>query len=92
MADAAEEYEKLVKKMTQAKGVTAGQMFGKPCLKINGKAFVAQHKETVVFKLPESAREAAGALKARYLVGSVRQKAPDEGMGGDSFLRKQTVC
>lgn len=45
------EYEKLLQAYTDVDGVVAGQMFGKPCLKVLGKAFVAQHKDTVVFKL-----------------------------------------
>ncbi len=66
MADAVAEYEKLVQALTSTPGVTAGQMFGKPCLKVHGKAFVAQQHETVVFKLtaPHHARALAiaGAL------------------------------
>jgi hypothetical protein len=63
MADAVAEYDKLVQALTQTPGVTAGQMFGKPCLKVNGKAFVAQHHEAVVFKLtaPQHARALAVA-------------------------------
>jgi hypothetical protein len=41
-------------------------MFGKPCLKVSGKAFVAQHLETVVFKLTgadhASAMQVSGAV------------------------------
>lgn len=51
MADAISEYEKLVQSLTKTGGIDAGQMFGKPCLKIRGKAFMAQHKESVIFKL-----------------------------------------
>lgn len=29
----------------------AGQMFGKACIKVKGKAFLSQHKDWVVFKL-----------------------------------------
>lgn len=47
-------------------GVTASQTFAKPCLKINGKAFVAQHREAVVFKLT-----GAQHLKAAGLTGAV---------------------
>ncbi len=54
MSDAYVEYEKLVDAFAQTDGVVASQMFGKSCLKINGKAFVAQHQETVVFKLNPS--------------------------------------
>ena len=42
-------------------GVSAGQLFGKMCLKVNGKAFMALHLETLAFKLtgPEHARALA---------------------------------
>ena len=40
-------------------------MFGKPCLKIGGKAFVAQHLETIVFKL-----EGAAHAKAMKIMGA----------------------
>ena len=49
MSEAVADYETLVKLLTPTESVTAGQMFGKPCLKIHGKAFVARHGE--VFKL-----------------------------------------
>jgi hypothetical protein len=51
MADAVAEYQKLLKTLTKNTGVEASQMFGKACLKIEGKAFMAQHLNTVVFKL-----------------------------------------
>jgi hypothetical protein len=51
MASAIEEYEKLAAQLCAIEGVASGQMFGKACLKVHGKAFVAQHKECVVFKL-----------------------------------------
>jgi hypothetical protein len=46
-----QEYEKLVQRYSEGLDIAVGQMFGKPCIKVNGKAFIAQHKETVVFKL-----------------------------------------
>jgi len=51
MSTAAAKYENLVESFSSIEGVTVSQMFGKPCLKVNGKAFVSLHKETVVFKL-----------------------------------------
>jgi hypothetical protein len=59
MSDAAQHYQGLVTMFASYEGVAAGQMFGKPCLKIAGKAFVAQHRETVVFKLTGSAHALA---------------------------------
>lgn len=37
--------------MAEEYGSTTGQMFGKPCLKINKKAFAAFYKGQMVFKL-----------------------------------------
>jgi hypothetical protein len=51
MTTALKEYEKLIASFGETDGVTIGQMFGKAYLKINGKAFVAQHLEVVIFKL-----------------------------------------
>jgi hypothetical protein len=51
MNNALSEYEKLVAQLSNTDGVAASQMFGKACLKINGKAFVSQHLEVVIFKL-----------------------------------------
>ena len=59
MTTAIDEYQKLLTTLTSIEGVSASQMFGKPCLKIHGKAFVAQHKETVAFKLTGSHHQQA---------------------------------
>jgi hypothetical protein len=48
-------------------GVLAGQMFGKPCLKIHGKAFISQHKDTVVFKLNGAPHQKALAVTGAVL-------------------------
>ncbi len=61
------EYEKLIAALSASEGVTAGQMFGKPCLKINGKAFVAQHKDAVIFKLTGTHHQKALSLKGAVL-------------------------
>jgi hypothetical protein len=44
MPETAIEYEKLVKSLADGEDVIAGQMFGKPCLKVGGKAFVAHQQ------------------------------------------------
>ncbi|HEY4084194.1 MAG TPA: hypothetical protein VGM81_26190 [Burkholderiaceae bacterium] len=67
MATAAGKYQELVTRLENTEGVLAGQMFGKPCLKIHGKAFAAQHKETVVFKLAGAEHARAIALKDAVL-------------------------
>lgn len=43
------------------------QMFGKPCFKVNGKAFMSLFDGCVVFKLTGNAREAAMKLKGSRL-------------------------
>jgi hypothetical protein len=67
MANALTEYEKLVTQFSSSDSVTAGQMFGKACLKINGKAFVAQHLEAVIFKLSGTDHDQAMALPGAVL-------------------------
>lgn len=67
MATALAEYEKLVAMLLASDGVTASQMFGKPCLKIYGKAFIAQHREAVAFKLAGSQHQKAMGLKGAVL-------------------------
>lgn len=44
-------------------GTTVGQMFGKPCLKTNNKAFSAFFKKEMVFKLGQ---EEVNLLKSKY--------------------------
>lgn len=61
------EYEKLVASLIKVEGVTASQMFGKPCMKINNKAFMAQHKEVVVFKLGAPQHDKAMKLDGAVL-------------------------
>ncbi len=67
MATAVSEYEKLVENLANGESVVAAQMFGKACLKVNGKAFLAQHKETVVFKLTEPEHKKAMAVAGATL-------------------------
>lgn len=61
------EYEKLIALFGTNTDVTSGQMFGKPCLKIQGKAFVSQHKSTIAFKLAGSHHQKAIGLKGATL-------------------------
>ena len=66
MTDAISEYERLAQLLTKTEDIDSGQMFGKPCLKVRGKAFMAQHKESVIFKLAgqhhKKAMSIAGAV------------------------------
>jgi hypothetical protein len=64
---AATEYERLATALTANESVTAGQMFGKACLKVGGKAFVSLHKEKVVFKLTGEQHTKALALNEAEL-------------------------
>ena len=59
MVSAVEEYSKLESGLAGHPGLSSGQMFGKACLKVNGKAFIAQHKDVVVFKLTGAEHAAA---------------------------------
>ena len=68
MPSAIAAYEKLVAHLGTSAGVAAGQMFGKACIKVNGKAFVCQHRDTVVFKLTGAHHEKALALKGAALL------------------------
>lgn len=45
----------------------AGQLFGKPCFKIHGKAFVCFFQDAIVFKLPPDAHREALALDGAVL-------------------------
>ncbi len=67
MTTAAVEYEKLVAAFDSDETVTSGQMFGKACLKVKGKAFTSLHDERLVFKLTGDAHKKAMALKDAQL-------------------------
>jgi hypothetical protein len=67
VSSAVDEYDKLVRALSKEADVTAGQMFGKACLKANGKAFVAQHRETIVFKLTGDSHAKAIGLPGAVL-------------------------
>jgi hypothetical protein len=45
------------------KAAEISQMFGKPCIKLNGKAFAAWHQDCMIFKLKTEERETALKLK-----------------------------
>jgi len=44
-------YTQIAEELAKQHDVTQSQMFGKKCLKSNGKAFAAFHLEEMVFKL-----------------------------------------
>lgn len=64
MSDAEKRYSEIGAAL---KGVTLGKMFGKLCLKLEGKAFAAFFENEMVFKLKEEDRQNAIALKGAKL-------------------------
>jgi hypothetical protein len=61
------EYQKVLFLFSERPNVQSGQMFGKSCLKVNGKAFMAQHRDTIVFKLAGEDHAAALATSGAHL-------------------------
>lgn len=49
------------------KGAEESQMFGKPCFKINGKAFICFFKDCMVFKLSGNTHKEALSLDGSEL-------------------------
>jgi hypothetical protein len=60
-------FARLVADLRGTAAVEAGQMFGKPCAKTGGKAFLAQHLDRVVFKLSGADHDTALALDGATL-------------------------
>ena len=58
------------------KGAEQSQMFGKPCYKVNGKAFVCFFEECMVFKLTGTVHEKAMALIGAVLFDPSKKKRP----------------
>lgn len=52
MSEAQDAYDDLALRLAASHDAVKGQMFGKPCIKINGKAAIAFFQDCVVFKLP----------------------------------------
>ena len=59
-----ERYIKLGEAFADEYGSTSGQMFGKPCLKINKKAYAAFYKGEMVFKIGQ---EEISLLRENYI-------------------------
>lgn len=51
-------------------------MFGKPCFKINGKAFICFFQNEMVFKLPDKIHGEALGLKGSQLFDPSGKKRP----------------
>lgn len=57
------EYDRIGEELSDRYGVTISRMFGKPCLKINNKAFCCFFNDEMVFKIGQG--EAAN-LNSKY--------------------------
>ena len=62
-----EAYTALCLQLTVTHEGVEGQMFGKPCVKVGGKAAIAFHQEAVVFKLPSLVHGEAMAIEGARL-------------------------
>lgn len=58
------------------KNAEQGQMFGKPCLKINGKAFASLFQKEMVFKLTNEAHSDALSLDGSQSFDPSGKKRP----------------
>jgi hypothetical protein len=67
MIDAIKQFAALSKTFAGGDGVAAGQLFGKACLKVHGKAFIAQQHGLVVFKLADPHHAKALSLAGAQL-------------------------
>lgn len=56
---AEEQFEQLITHLAANKDVISSAMFGKQCLKVKGKAFLALHGKSLVFKLSGDAHAKA---------------------------------
>ena len=64
---AEKEFSKIVGYLASTHNGVAGQMFGKKCIKINGKAGVALFRDYLVFKLPAETHLIAISLNGSSL-------------------------
>ncbi|MBK6612433.1 MAG: hypothetical protein IPG29_16775 [Sphingobacteriales bacterium] len=58
------------------KGPEQSQMFGKPCFKINGKAFICFFQNEMVFKLAGEKHSEALSLDGSHLFDPSEKKRP----------------
>lgn len=77
MSKASDLFHHIIKKIGETySSVESGQMFGKLCAKINGKAFIAFFQEEMVFKLDKEDNQKALALKEAKLWDPSGKKRP----------------
>lgn len=60
----------------QIEGAEQSQMFGKPCFKINGKAFICFFQNEMVFKLNGDCHKEALSLEGAQLFDPSGKKRP----------------
>jgi hypothetical protein len=71
------EAEKLYTEIgSKLKGAEQSQMFGKPCFKINGKAFICFFKNSMVFKLTDKMHKDALSHDGSELFDPSGKKRP----------------
>ena len=79
-------YDQIGTELAAEYEATSGQMFGKPCLKIQNKAFAAFFQDEMVFKL--GAQEVNLMLQkyeGAQKLGSVWQETPNERLDPSSY-------
>ena len=67
MPNSQAEYEKLVGHYANDASVVAGNLFGKPCLKVSSKAFVARQNDVIAFKLSGAQHQKAMGMPGAAL-------------------------
>jgi len=76
MNQAEKYFEELSNDLSQQPNIISGQMFGKRCLKVHKKAFLALFKEALVFKLSGSAHKEALQMPGATLWDPSGKKRP----------------
>ena len=70
------EHELYLKIGKSLKGAEESQLFGKPCFKINGKAFICLFEKCMVFKLTGEIHKDALSLDGSELFDPSKRKRP----------------
>jgi hypothetical protein len=67
MSDAKDIFDEVVNQFVIRPGIVRSQMFGMPCLKVNGKAFAGFQAGSMIFKLSGEAHQQALSLAGARL-------------------------
>lgn len=70
------EYDTYISTGQACKGAEQSQLFGKPCFKINGKAFISFFQDQMVFKLTGDTHSEALSLDGSQLFDPSGKKRP----------------